>query len=78
MTAKEKGIEIFHKHWDEGLSDRQAKECALISVDEIIKTKNGAEKSLCTFIAVAFYYKFWHLFGALFTLEQLGFTSRSW
>jgi len=37
MIAKKKGIEIFHKHWDEGLSDRQAKECALISVGEIIK-----------------------------------------
>jgi PP-loop superfamily ATP-utilizing enzyme len=36
MTPKEKAKELIDKHYMEGLSDRQAKECALITVESII------------------------------------------
>lgn len=36
MTAKEKAEELFGNLYEEGLSDRQAKQCAIITVNEII------------------------------------------
>lgn len=35
MTPKEKAKELFESMYDEGLSDRQAKQCSLIAVNEI-------------------------------------------
>ena len=35
MGAKEKARELFEKCWSEGLSDRQAKQCAILIVQEI-------------------------------------------
>jgi len=36
MIPEKKAKQLFEKHYMEGLSDRQAKECALITVDEIL------------------------------------------
>lgn len=38
MEAQEQANQIFAKFWEEGLSDRQAKECALIAVNYIINS----------------------------------------
>ena len=47
MEALDQAHEIFTKFWEEGLSDRQAKECALIAVRYIINA-NPHSKPLNT------------------------------
>ena len=38
MTPKEKAIELYNKMYDYSLFEEEAKRCALIAVDEILKT----------------------------------------
>ena len=38
MEELDQAHEMFNKFWAEGLSDRQAKECALIAVNYIINS----------------------------------------
>ena len=37
MTPKEKAIELYNKMYDYSLFEEEAKRCALIAVDEILK-----------------------------------------
>jgi len=38
MTPEEKAKELLEKFWIEGLSDRQAEQCALIAVEEVLNS----------------------------------------
>ena len=67
MTPKEKAKELYYKYWDMlyELSDRvipteiseQAKQCALICVDEILKSLNNIEGQHSTLYEEEDYFK---------------------
>jgi hypothetical protein len=40
MTPKEKAIELYNKMYDYSLFEEEAKRCAIIAVNEILKSNN--------------------------------------
>jgi hypothetical protein len=59
MTAKEKAVELVGKYYDslpQWVNANDAKQCALIAVDEILENFGGtSKKHLCSYLIFEFY-----------------------